>query len=246
MCASLQTTQLHGFTLEILETIAPQGQRVWLVACPEMFGRAGNPYVGPDGRDWPDNAERFALFAAAIAWLGTANDGPADSAPTSCTSTIGTRRLAAALLSRAPGSARQRVQHPQPQLSGNLRPRHVRAARTAGRPMVDGGTRISRVDVVHQSRDRVRGSHHDRESDLRARNSDARIRPRTRWPDPASRWRLARDIERRRHDAVESGDRPVPATHVIRATNSRESASTSAPYKKRWGSRRATFHYSVS
>ena len=72
----LQTTQLHGFALDILETIAPQGQRVWLVACPEMFGRAGNPYVGPDGRDWPDNAERFALFAAAIAWLGTARVDP--------------------------------------------------------------------------------------------------------------------------------------------------------------------------
>lgn len=36
---------------------------VWLVDSPRHFDRAGNPYVGPDGRDWPDNAERFAAFA---------------------------------------------------------------------------------------------------------------------------------------------------------------------------------------
>ncbi len=73
---ALQTTRLHGLAVDILETIAPQGQRVWLVACPEMFGRSGNPYVGPDGRDWPDNADRFALFCAAIAWLGTTTVDP--------------------------------------------------------------------------------------------------------------------------------------------------------------------------
>ena len=34
---------------------------------PHLFGRDGNPYVGPDGRDWPDNALRFAAFARAAA-----------------------------------------------------------------------------------------------------------------------------------------------------------------------------------
>ena len=127
----LQTTQLHGFTLEILETIAPQGQRVWLVACPEMFGRAGNPYVGPDGRDWPDNAERFALFAAAIAWLGTASVDPQFRADIVHLNDWHTALGSGAVGSR-PESAGQRVQHPQPQLSGNLRLRHVRAGRIAG------------------------------------------------------------------------------------------------------------------
>lgn len=28
-----------------------------------LYGRPGNPYVGPDGRDWPDNAQRFAALA---------------------------------------------------------------------------------------------------------------------------------------------------------------------------------------
>ena len=26
------------------------------------FGRTGNPYLGPDGKPWPDNAERFSLL----------------------------------------------------------------------------------------------------------------------------------------------------------------------------------------
>lgn len=31
------------------------------------YGRPGNPYLGPDGTDWPDNALRFA----ALAWAGS-------------------------------------------------------------------------------------------------------------------------------------------------------------------------------
>jgi starch synthase len=42
---------------------------VWVIDCPELFDRAGNPYVGADGRDWPDNAERFAVFARTVALL---------------------------------------------------------------------------------------------------------------------------------------------------------------------------------
>lgn len=38
---------------------------VWLVDSPMHFDRAGPPYTGPDGSDWPDNAERFATFARA-------------------------------------------------------------------------------------------------------------------------------------------------------------------------------------
>jgi starch synthase len=38
---------------------------VWLVDYAPAFARQGNPYQDPDGQDWPDNAERFALFARA-------------------------------------------------------------------------------------------------------------------------------------------------------------------------------------
>ena len=68
---SIARTRLHERDIEIFETIAPQGQRVWLVACPDLFGRRGNPYLDPEGRDWPDNADRFALFCRAIVWLAT-------------------------------------------------------------------------------------------------------------------------------------------------------------------------------
>lgn len=41
---------------------------LYLLDAPGMFDREGSPYVGPDGKDWPDNAARFtALCRAAVA-----------------------------------------------------------------------------------------------------------------------------------------------------------------------------------
>ena len=37
---------------------------------PHLYARSGNPYVGPDGRDWPDNAQRFAALAHVAADIG--------------------------------------------------------------------------------------------------------------------------------------------------------------------------------
>lgn len=39
---------------------------VWLVDIPSLFDRPGNPYLGPDGRDWHDNALRYGMFARAV------------------------------------------------------------------------------------------------------------------------------------------------------------------------------------
>jgi starch synthase len=68
---TIRTAHLHGHAIEIRETTTRHQQRVWLVACDELFDRPGTPYQSPDGHDWRDNAERFALFARAIAWLAT-------------------------------------------------------------------------------------------------------------------------------------------------------------------------------
>ena len=40
--------------------------RLYLVDSPEHFDRPGGPYLDEHGREWPDNAARFALFARAI------------------------------------------------------------------------------------------------------------------------------------------------------------------------------------
>ncbi|MEZ5449753.1 MAG: glycogen synthase GlgA [Thiolinea sp.] len=42
---------------------------LWLVDCGALFDRPGNPYLHPDGYDWPDNGERFAVFSRAVAQL---------------------------------------------------------------------------------------------------------------------------------------------------------------------------------
>jgi len=35
---------------------------LWLVDCPSLFWRSGGPYQDENEQDWPDNAQRFAVF----------------------------------------------------------------------------------------------------------------------------------------------------------------------------------------
>ncbi len=39
------------------------GLDLFVLDAPHLFERVGNPYLGPDGRDWGDNAQRFAALA---------------------------------------------------------------------------------------------------------------------------------------------------------------------------------------
>ena len=56
--------------VQILERLLPGSRlKVWMVEYPPYFNREGNPYQGPNGLPWPDNAERFALFCQAITAL---------------------------------------------------------------------------------------------------------------------------------------------------------------------------------
>ncbi len=41
------------------------GLDVIAINAPHLYDRPGNPYVGPDGKDWPDNAQRFAALSFA-------------------------------------------------------------------------------------------------------------------------------------------------------------------------------------
>jgi starch synthase len=59
---------------------APTGHAggvVYLVDSPAHFDRPGNPYLQEDGTEWPDNAERFLVFARAViaVALGNADHG---------------------------------------------------------------------------------------------------------------------------------------------------------------------------
>ncbi len=46
----------------------------YLVDHPAFYDRAGGPYGGPDGRDWPDNYRRFGLLSWVAAALGQGAD----------------------------------------------------------------------------------------------------------------------------------------------------------------------------
>ena len=46
----------------------------YLIQSPALYDRTGNPYLGPDGRDWGDNPQRFAALGWAAATLGQGLD----------------------------------------------------------------------------------------------------------------------------------------------------------------------------
>lgn len=56
-------------TIDVLRGELPGGQRAYLLDAPLLYARSGNPYVGPDGLDWPDNPRRFGLLGWAAAHL---------------------------------------------------------------------------------------------------------------------------------------------------------------------------------
>jgi len=56
--------------------LADEARDVLALDAPHLFARAGNPYLGPDGKDWPDNAIRFAALGWAAARIGL-GDAPA-------------------------------------------------------------------------------------------------------------------------------------------------------------------------
>ncbi|MCF6283387.1 MAG: glycogen synthase GlgA [Candidatus Polarisedimenticolaceae bacterium] len=60
----------HQQPIRILRGTLDNGVPCYLVDAPEYFSRQGNPYLSPNGHEWGDNAERFALFSRAIIAIG--------------------------------------------------------------------------------------------------------------------------------------------------------------------------------
>ncbi|GBQ09973.1 glycogen synthase GlgA [Swaminathania salitolerans] len=57
-----------GYRVTLWEGIA-QGHHLYAIEVPELYERAGGPYLGPDGRDWPDNDMRFAVLSRVAACI---------------------------------------------------------------------------------------------------------------------------------------------------------------------------------
>ena len=62
-------TDLFGGEARLLEARAA-GLDLLVLDAPHLYARPGNPYLGPDGREWPDNALRFAALARVAADIG--------------------------------------------------------------------------------------------------------------------------------------------------------------------------------
>eukprot|EP01035_Chromulina_nebulosa_P037918 gene37918-51203_t len=50
-------------------TATKDGMPVYILLCPQLYDRTGNPYGDANGQDWPDNDVRFGRFASAAALL---------------------------------------------------------------------------------------------------------------------------------------------------------------------------------
>ena len=58
-----------GPTTLIPARMPDSGVPLWLIDCPDLYGRDGGPYLDSDGVDWPDNHLRFALLARVAAMI---------------------------------------------------------------------------------------------------------------------------------------------------------------------------------
>ena len=52
-----------------LGRLAPGGVAAYVIDAPYLYQRPGNPYLAPDGDEWPDNLQRFALLGWVAAHL---------------------------------------------------------------------------------------------------------------------------------------------------------------------------------
>ncbi len=70
----VQGLPLFGSDARVLSGLA-KGLEVFVLDAPHLFDRPGNPYLGADGKDWPDNAQRFAALSQVGARLARGEFG---------------------------------------------------------------------------------------------------------------------------------------------------------------------------
>src|SRR5437870_7070648 len=54
---------LFGAPARMVAGRSETGLEIIALDAPHLYDRPGNPYLGPDGHDWPDNHLRFAALA---------------------------------------------------------------------------------------------------------------------------------------------------------------------------------------
>jgi len=62
-------SRFYGGAARVLRGSAA-GLQLFVLDAPHLFARPGNPYVAPDGADWPDNAIRYAALGRTAAEIG--------------------------------------------------------------------------------------------------------------------------------------------------------------------------------
>ena len=68
--------QIGQYSVSLWQTRLPgTAVTLWLVDCPPLFDRPGNPYKNEEGKDWWDNAHRFELFARVGAMMAMGEAG---------------------------------------------------------------------------------------------------------------------------------------------------------------------------
>jgi len=70
----LDLPDLFGGPARVLAGTA-SGLSLYALDAPHLYDRAGSPYGGPDGADWPDNLARFAALSQVGAMLGHGDAG---------------------------------------------------------------------------------------------------------------------------------------------------------------------------
>jgi len=65
----LAASDIFGGEAKVLRARAA-GLDLFVLDAPHLYARPGGPYAGSDGRDWPDNAFRFAALSLTAAQLG--------------------------------------------------------------------------------------------------------------------------------------------------------------------------------
>ncbi|ODN69321.1 glycogen synthase GlgA [Methylobrevis pamukkalensis] len=61
---------LFGGPAQLLLGETRDGLEIYAIDAPHLYQRSGSPYLGPDGRDWPDNPRRYAALGRMAADIG--------------------------------------------------------------------------------------------------------------------------------------------------------------------------------